>query len=136
MPEVEELMFFTTHLVSQPSQDDLRDALTVGILSVTLILFTHTIYILITHKFVRRLFRRKPQREVPTTPTILERVTHPQERIPLSSLLLSLSHCYTLRGDFYLNTTHTYSECREPFRTWEGLGICQNKPVRLGSAIR
>ena len=24
----------------------------------------------------------------------------------------SLFHCYTLRGDLYLNTTHTYSECR------------------------
>ena len=42
------------------SQDDLRNALTVGILSVTLIPFTHTIYNLITHKIVRRLFRRKP----------------------------------------------------------------------------
>ena len=43
-----------------------------------------------------------------------------------------LSHCYTLRGDLYPNTTPTYSECREWFKAWEALGICLNKSVRLG----
>ena len=46
-----------------------------------------------------------------------------------------LSYCYTLRGDLYSNITYTYSECRECFGAWEALDICQNKPVRLGSAI-
>jgi len=40
-----------------------------------------------------------------------------------------------LRGDLYPNTTHTQIECRECFGAWEVLGICQNKLVRLGSAI-
>ena len=44
----------------------------------------------------------------------------------------SLSHCHTLRGDLYPNTTYTFSECRECFGAWETLGICQKKPVRLG----
>ena len=33
-----------------------------------------------------------------------------------------LSYCYTLRGDLYPNITHTYSECRECFGTWESIG--------------
>ena len=41
-------------------RDDSRDALTIEILSVTLIPFTHTIYTLIIHKIVKMLFRRKP----------------------------------------------------------------------------
>ena len=44
----------------------------------------------------------------------------------------SPSHCYTLRGDFYPNTIHIYSECREWFGAWKVLEICQKKPVRLG----
>ena len=42
------------------SQDDPRDNLTIGILSVIFIPFTHTTYTLVTHKTVSRLFRRKP----------------------------------------------------------------------------
>ena len=60
------------------SWDDPRNALTVEILSVTLIPFTHTIYTLITHKIVRRLFKRKPKRGFYNTLTLLERATHPQ----------------------------------------------------------
>ena len=59
------------------SWDDPRNALTVEILSVTLIPFTHTTYTLITHKIVRRLFKRKPKRGFYNTPTLLERATHP-----------------------------------------------------------
>ena len=60
------------------SWDDPRNALTVEILSVTLIPFTHTIYTLITHKIVRRLYKRKPKRGFYNTPTLLERATYPQ----------------------------------------------------------
>ena len=42
------------------SRDDLRNALIAGILSVTFLSFTHTIYTLITHKSERRLSNRKP----------------------------------------------------------------------------
>ena len=42
------------------SRDDPQDNLTIGILSVIFIPFTHTTYTLITHKIVSRLFRRKP----------------------------------------------------------------------------
>ena len=51
------------------SRDDLQNALIAGILSVTLIPFTHTLYTLITHKIVRRLFREKPYRGFYNTPT-------------------------------------------------------------------
>ena len=60
------------------SWDDPRNALTVEILSVTLIPFTHTIYTIITHKIVRRLYKRKPKRGFYNTPTLLERATYPQ----------------------------------------------------------
>ena len=53
----------------------------------------------------------------------------------LQSLLLPFSYCYTLRGDLYPNTTHTYSECRQCFGAQKALGICQDKPVRLGGAV-
>ena len=42
------------------SRDDPWNALTAGILSVTLIPFTHIIYTLITHNIVKRLFKIKP----------------------------------------------------------------------------
>ena len=51
------------------SRDDLQNALIAGILSVTLIPFTHTLYTLITHKIVRRLFREKPYKGFYNTPT-------------------------------------------------------------------
>ena len=51
------------------SRDDLQNALIAGILSVTLIPFTHTLYTLIIHKIVRRLFREKPYRGFYNTPT-------------------------------------------------------------------
>ena len=51
------------------SRDDLQNALIAGILSVTLIPFTYTLYTLITHKIVRRLFREKPYRGFYNTPT-------------------------------------------------------------------
>ena len=67
--------------------------------------------------------------------TLIVRVTHPQERNSCT-LFSPLSHCYTLRGDLYLNTIHTYSEyCREFFGAWKALGVCQKKLVRLGGAI-
>ena len=47
------------------------------ILSVTFLLFTHTIYTLITHKSKRDYSKKNP-REVSTThPPFLERATHP-----------------------------------------------------------
>ena len=54
----------------------------------------------------------------------------------ICSLFSFPSHCHTLRGDLYPNTTDTYSQCKECFGAWKVLGICQNKPVRLGGAIR
>ena len=54
----------------------------------------------------------------------------------LQSILLSFSHCYTLRGDLYPNTTHTYLEYRECLEAWEALRICQNMPVRFGICNR
>ena len=36
---------------------------------------------------------------------------------------------------FYPNTTHTHSKCRECFRAWEALGLCQNKLMKLGGVI-
>ena len=83
-----------------------------------LIPFTHTIYTLITHKIEKGGYLEENPRKVSTT--------HP----PL------LSHCYTLRGDLYPNTTHTYLECRECFGDWEVLRICQKKLVRLGGCNR
>ena len=47
-----------------------------------------------------------------------------------------LSHWYTLIGDLYPNTTHTYSMCRECFGNWEALSIFQKKPVRFGGYNR
>ena len=63
------------------------------ILSMTLIPFTHIIYTYITHKIVRRLFRRKLG-EVSTTPTLLERATHSQKRNPYSLFSSSLLLLY------------------------------------------
>ena len=101
-----------------------------GFLRVTFLPFTHTIYTLITHKskggyseigFLQHTYPSFREREL----LILN------ERIILASSP-SFSHCHTLRGDLYLNTTHTFSECRKCFGTWETLEICQKKPVRLG----
>ena len=64
------------------------------ILSMTLIPFTHIIYTHITHKIVRRLFRRKLG-EVSTTPTLLERAIHPQERNPCCLFSLLTPHFAT-----------------------------------------
>ena len=36
----------------------------------------------------------------------------------------------------YPNTTHTHSECRECFGVWKVLGLCKNKLVTFGNAIR
>ena len=63
---------------------DPQNALTIRILSVTLIPFTHTIYTLITHKSEKRLFRGKPEKGFYNTPTLLKRATHPQVRNPCS----------------------------------------------------
>ena len=104
------------------------------ILSVILISLHHTIYTLITQKIVGRLFKRKPQREVSTTHLVRESYSSLREKSS-QSLLLPLSHCYTLRGDLNPNITHTYSECRECFGAWEVLGICQDKMVRLSGAV-
>ena len=38
---------------------------------------------------------------------------------------------YTLGGDLYPNTIHTFSKCKECFGAQEDLGICQKKPMRL-----
>ena len=64
--------------------DDLQNALTTRILSVTLIPFTHNIYTIITHKSEKRLFRGKPEKGFYNTPTLLKRATHPQVRNPCS----------------------------------------------------
>ena len=53
--EVQESVYLVSNL-----QDDPWDTLTAGILDVTLLPFTHTIYTFITHKIVRRLLDRKP----------------------------------------------------------------------------
>ena len=102
-------------------------------LSVTFLPLTHTIYTLITHKSKGDYSERKPQIGFYNTthPAFRQRATHPHE-----VLLLSFSNCHTLRGDLYPNTTHTFSECRECFRTWEAYVICQKKLVRISGCNR
>ena len=54
------------------SRDDPRNALTVRILSMTLILFTHIIYTLISHKIKKRLFIWKTLERFPQHPPFKE----------------------------------------------------------------
>ena len=105
----------------------------------TFLPFTHTIYILITHQSKRGYFsKRKPQMGFYNT-------THPpfrdRELLILQKEIIiasspSLSHCHTLRGDLYPNTTHNYSQCRKCFGAWEALEIYQKKSVRLDGCNR
>ena len=64
------------------SRDDPREALIAGILSVTLIPFTYTIYIYPHYsqnckEVIQKKKKKKPKREGSTTPIILDRATHP-----------------------------------------------------------
>ena len=61
--EAEELsvrLYFASHFATWLTCEWLVKLFAWMILNVTLISFTHTIYILITHKIVKRLFKRKP----------------------------------------------------------------------------
>ena len=105
-------------------------------LSVTFLPLTHTIYTFIIHKSKKKGYsKRKPQIGFYNTthPAFRQRATHPHQ-----VLLLSFSNYHTLRGDLYPNTTHTFSECRECFRTWEAYVICQKKKklVRISECNR
>ena len=97
----------------------------------TFLPFTHTIYTLITHKSRRGHSKRKTLDRFSTTHTHLL-----ETELLILSTHPSLSHCHTLRGDLYPNTTYTFLECREYFGAWESLGICQKKLVRLGKCNR
>ena len=83
--------------LGQPASDQ-RDTLTVGYYCVTLHILYHTIYTLITHRIVRRLFRRKMERFSQHPPF--------KECYPSLSenfLVVSsppLSHCHTLKSDY------------------------------------
>ena len=103
------------------------------ILRVTFLPFTHTIYTLITHKSIGGHLERKTLDRFSTT-----QHTHLLERESYSSLVRN--HCSLvsfalplpyIKRKFVPNTIHTYSECSECFRTWDVLGICQKKPMRL-----
>ena len=58
--EVQESRCLASNLQLGQLVSDPRETLTVGILSVAHLLFTHTIYTLITYKIVWRLSDRKP----------------------------------------------------------------------------
>ena len=82
------------------------------ILSVTLIPFTHTIYTLIIHKTEKKAIQKKTlERFLQHTYLVRESYSFLVVSSP------SLSNCYTLIGNLYPNTTHTYSECRKYFGT-------------------
>ena len=138
MLEAEELcqtVNFATVLWEGPTCEVLVKLSTWRILSVTSLPFTYTIYTLITHKTKWGYSERKTLDRFSTNtthPSFKERAIHPwRESIVASSP--SLSYCYTLRGDLYLNTTHTFSECRKCFGAWEVLGIL---PKEVGEAWR
>ena len=76
--EVQDSVYLVSNL-----QDDLQDTLTVGILDVTLLPFTHTIYSFITHKIVKRLLDSKTLERGFHNTHILERATPPQQSIHL-----------------------------------------------------
>ena len=104
----------------------------------TFLPFTHTTYTFISHKRKECYIQREKTLDrflQHNILTFLERelLILKREIIVVSSP--SLFHCYTLRGDLYPNTTHTYSKCKKCFGTWEALGICQKKSMRLGGAI-
>ena len=126
---------FTTVSLEGPTCEVLVKLSAWRILSVTSLPFTHTIYTLITHKSKWGYSERKILDRFSTNtthPSFKERAIHPwREIIVVSSP--SLSYCYTLRGDLYLNTTHTFSECRKCFGAWEVLGIL---PKEAGEAWR
>ena len=103
------------------SRDDQRNALITEISNVTLIPFTHTIYTLITHKTIRKLLRIKPYRGLYNTHHFRDNYSSLSEN---SFIIFSplLSHYYTLRGDLYSSTAHTYSKCKKWFGVWKVWG--------------
>ena len=110
------------------------------IFSINYNILRNTISIIFSRQILSDMLRNTIQRK--TLERFLQHTHHFRENYASSSensfVIFSppLSHYYTLRGDLYSNTTHTYSECRECFGAWEALGICQNKPVRLGGCNR
>ena len=109
------------------------------ILSVTFLPFTHTIYTFINHKSIKGYSERKTlDRFYNTTQHthLLKRKLLILNKKIIVASSTSLSHCHTLRGDLYPNTTHTFSKCRECFGAWEVLEICLKKPMRLGGCNR
>ena len=127
-------LHFASALQDRPSREVPTKHSSQMIFSVTFLPFTHTIYTLITRKSKRGYLERKTLNKFSTTQHthLLERELLILNEKSLQSLLPSLSHCHTLRGDLYPNTIHTFSECRECFGAWKALGICQKKPMRLG----
>ena len=123
---------FTSVLREGPTREIAVKLSTWRILSVTFLLFTHTIYTLITHKNMRDYSKRKTLDIFSTTHTpIFQRESYSslvRNHCNLFSFPLPLPY---LRGDLYLNTTYTYLECRKYFRAQDALEICQKKPVRL-----
>ena len=84
---------------------------------------SHVLYIpLLPAEIVRSLLRERayweknPKRGFYNTPTLLERESYPFfERNFCRLLSFPFPLLYSLRGDLYLNTTHTHSKCCECF---------------------
>ena len=92
-------LYFASHFATWLTYEWSAKFSTWMILSVTLIPFTCTIYIFITHKIVRRLFRKKEKKKrgFYNTPTLLERAIHSQERNLCSSFSSPLPLLYLER---------------------------------------
>ena len=128
MLEAEELsakLYFARTSRDRPSHEVPTKLFTQRILSVIFLSFTHTIYTLITHKIKKEAIQNKTlEKFLQHTHLIRESYSFSIKK-SLQSILFSLSHCCTLRGDLYQNTNHTYSECRECFGAWEVLGFAK-----------
>ena len=135
MPEVEESVSFTTHLTTWPTYAITRNALTVGIFKYDFYtLHPYYIYSHYLQNCKESIQKKTIKRFLQHTHLVRESYSSSRKQ-SLQSLLLSSPIVIPLRGDLYPNKTHTYSECRECFGAWKVLGICQNKPVRIGDAI-
>ena len=83
---------------------------------------THTIYTPITHICWCSYSERKTLREVSTIHPLIRESCPFLERNLCSLFSFPFPLLYLLRGDFYLNTTHTHSKCWECFWCyWEVL---------------
>ena len=91
------------------------------------ILFTPTIYTLITYRNGKEPIEKKnPIRGFYNTPTLLDRESYSfLERNICNLFSFPLLLLYPLKGDSYPNTTHTHLECWECFSSLGSIGRCQ-----------